>query len=85
MKRNVVILGSSRKDGDTEIAVDKLASLTEVDIVDLNDYRIGYYDYEHKNRNDDYIPLMRNLIDNYDTFIFATTVYWYSMSGIIFF
>ena len=49
----------------------------------MNDYKIGYYDYEHRNRNDDYLPLMKELIEKYDKFIFATPVYWYSMSGIM--
>ena len=51
--------------------------------VDLNDYDISYYDYQHKNRNDDYLSLMKYLIDRYDTLIFVTLVYWYSMSGIM--
>ncbi|PCH74876.1 MAG: FMN reductase [Flavobacteriaceae bacterium] len=53
------------------------------DLIDLNDYKIDYYDYEHKNQNDDYLPLMNELIKKYDKFIFATPVYWYSMSGIM--
>ncbi len=81
--RKVIILGSSRKDGDTKIVINKLNSLIDFDIIDLNDYNISYYNYEHKNRNDDYIDLMRRLIDNYDILIFATPVYWYSMSGLM--
>lgn len=30
-----------------------------------------------------FLPLMQKIIANYDTFIFATPVYWYSMSGIM--
>jgi putative NADPH-quinone reductase len=83
MTRIVAILGSSRADGDTKAALDKLRTSINFDIVDLNDYNISYYDYEHKNQNDDYLPLMHRLITGYDTLIIATPVYWYAMSGII--
>ena len=81
--RKLIILGSSRKDGDTKKVVDELVKLTGWDLIDLNDYKISYYDYEHKNLDDDYLPLMRKIIANYDVLIFATPVYWYSMSGIM--
>ncbi|MEJ7822325.1 MAG: NAD(P)H-dependent oxidoreductase, partial [Chitinophagaceae bacterium] len=51
--------------------------------IDLNDFDINYYVYEDRNKKDDYLDLMRNIIDNYDILIFATPVYWYSMSGIM--
>lgn len=81
--RKIIILGSSRKNGDTRKAVDELIKITNWDLIDLNDYKIGYYDYEHKNLDDDYLPLMRKIIANYDVLIFATPVYWYAMSGIM--
>lgn len=81
--RKIIILGSSRKNGDTRKTVDEIIKLSNWDLIDLNDYNIGYYDYEHKNLNDDYLPLMRKIITNYDVLIFATPVYWYSMSGIM--
>jgi len=81
--RKLIILGSSRSNGYTKKAVDKLKSLSDFDVIDLNDYNIGYYDYEHKNVHDDYLKLIQNIISNYDILIFATPVYWYSMSGIM--
>ena len=81
--KNIVILGSSRIDGNTRNVVDKLKNHLDFDLIDLNNYNISYYDYEHKNQNDDFLMLVRNIINNYDTFIFATPVYWYSMSGIM--
>lgn len=77
----VIILGSSRTNGETGQIVNQLQNITKWDVIDLNDYKINNYDYEHKNKNDDYLPLMRNLINKYDVFIFATPVYWYSMSA----
>ena len=81
--RKLIILGSSSRYGQTKKAVDTLRLLSDFDVLDLNDYNISYYDYEHKNKNDDYLSLMHNIISNYDILIFATPVYWYSMSGIM--
>lgn len=79
----IIIVGSARKDGDAAELVKSLQSFTQWDVIDLNDYQISYYDYEHKNREDDYLRLMQQLTQNYDTFIFVTPVYWYAMSGIM--
>jgi multimeric flavodoxin WrbA len=79
----VIIVGSSRTNGNTHQIVSKIRSITDWDVIDLNDYNIGYFDYEHKNIHDDYLDLMREIIKKYDTLIFATPVYWYAMSGIM--
>ncbi len=83
MKDTIVILGSSRSDGDTAKAVQILQKNIDCDIVDLNDYDISYYDYEHKNKEDDFLPLMRRIIEEYHNSIVETPVYWYTMSGIL--
>lgn len=79
----IIIIGSSRSDGVTKKLIKDLERLSDFESIDLNDYKISYYDYEHKNANDDYIKLIKRLIENYDTFLFATPVYWYAMSGIM--
>lgn len=81
--KNLIIIGSSRKDGNTKNVVDQLSALLAFDILDLNDYYIGYYDYKHENADDDYLNIMRRFLNEYDTLIFATPVYWYAMSGIM--
>ena len=81
--KKVIITGSSRNDGDTKTLTNELLKKTNWDLIDLNDYKFGYYDYKHNYKNDDYIELMRKIIDKYDTLVFATPVYWYSMSGIM--
>ncbi len=79
--KTVIILGSSRSDGNTRKIVETLVSLTtDFDVVDLNDYKIGYYDYNFENRDDDFLELYKHLLE-YDTLIFATPIYWYSMSA----
>lgn len=81
--KKVVIVGSSRNDGDTTTMTNDPIEQSKWDIINLNDYHFSYYDYEHLNSNDDYLALMEQIIDKYDTLIFATPVYWYSMSGIM--
>ena len=81
--KGIIIQGSSRNDGDTNRVVKILKENSGWDLVDLNDYEFSYYDYAHENAGDDFIPLMKRAVENYDTIIFATPVYWYSMSGIL--
>ena len=81
--KKLIIIGSSSKDGFTQKAVAALNCNHDFDVIDLNDYNISYYDYAHGNKNDDYLSLMRKLVFSYNVFVFATPVYWYSMSGIM--
>lgn len=81
--KKVIILGSSRKNGNTTRIVDEISKDTGIDVIDLSDYNISYYDYESKNREDDFLPLIRRILKEYDTLIFATPIYWYNMSGIM--
>lgn len=81
--RKLVILGSARSEGDTSKVVDALILKSDCDVIDLNDYKFSYYDYNHKNRNDDFIPLVKSAVEKYDMIIFATPVYWYSMSAVM--
>jgi len=81
--RTVIILGSSRKSSETKKVVEELIRMSGWDLIDLADYNISHFDYEYKNRNDDYIDLIKKIINDYDILIFATPVYWYSMSGIM--
>ena len=81
--KKVVIVGSSRNDGDTANISNQLIEKSEWDLVNLNDYEFSYFDYKHENRNDDYLNLMQQIVEKYGTLIFVTPVYWYSMSGIM--
>jgi multimeric flavodoxin WrbA len=81
--KKVIIVGSSRNNGNTTKIVEEIAKQFNIDLINLNDHQFSYYDYESKNRNDDFLPLIKLIIEKYDTLIFATPVYWYSMSGIM--
>lgn len=83
MKKGVILLGSSNSHGDTRKMVDYVAEQTRFPIIDLKTKRIGEFDYEFKNRDDDFHPLIKEIVENYELIVFATPVYWYSMSGIM--
>jgi len=73
-------MGSARSDGNTRLICSHLQKHLKLSFYDLNDHSIGYYDYKRLTSDDDFIPLIKKLID-YDTWIFVTPVYWYSMSA----
>lgn len=75
----IIIFGSSRSFGNTRKVVDEILGCSGIELFDLNQFNISPFDYEHRNRNDDFIPLIERLIA-YETWIIATPVYWYSMS-----
>lgn len=79
--QTVIILASARSDGNTAKMANLIGNHLKADIIDLRSYQIGHYDYEHNYREDDFIELFRNKIIKAETIIFATPVYWYSMSG----
>ena len=81
--RKVIIVGSSRNIGNTSKITEAISNQFNIDVINLNNYQFSYYDYESKNREDDFLLLMRTIISNYDTLIFATPIYWYSMSWIM--
>jgi len=84
MKNKTVILqASSRSKGDTHLIINHLNINNQFDIIDLKTKTIGHFDYNFKNENDDFIDIMRYIIKNYNTIIFATPVYWYNMSGLL--
>ncbi len=83
MRNSVIILGTSRKNGNTEILAEKISAYLGCAVINLSDYKITEYDYENKNIGDDFLPLAERMINDYHQVIFATPVYWYSMSGIM--
>lgn len=80
MNNTIAIIGSSRRNGNTGKLVDWIASELKIEVIDLNTKNISPFDYEHKNSDDDFLPTMNHLL-KYDNIIFASPVYWYSMSA----
>lgn len=80
-KRIVFIDGSARQNGDTKFVIQQLNQHLDIDSISLLDYNIGHFDYAYANAGDDFISLMESVVLKFDTLIFVTPVYWYSMSG----
>lgn len=80
MKKVLLIFGSSRNNGNTMKAVEAVLDKRNVEIIDLLQQQISHYDYEHRNKDDDFLSIAQKMVDS-DIVIFATPVYWYSMSG----
>lgn len=43
--KKVIIIGSSRSNGNTSKIVSKISSQINADVIDLRDYTISYYDF----------------------------------------
>ena len=80
MTTTAIIYGGARKEGNTCKVIDVVAQKLSADVFDVSDYEISFYDYEHKNRDDDFLPLIKKLLE-YDCWIFASPIYWYTMSA----
>ncbi|TCI90322.1 flavodoxin family protein [Tenacibaculum sp. M341] len=81
--KTVIIQASAKATGNTSKIVKYLNKNNDFDIIDISDKKIGHFNYDFKNANDDFLPLIEQIINKYDTIIFATPVYWYSMSGML--
>lgn len=79
MRSTIAIFSSSRRRGNTGRLIDRIALHLNIEVVDLAGPRISPYDYDHRNRDDDFEPLMRRVL-THDQIIFATPIYWYGVS-----
>jgi len=76
----VILVGTSNAQGNTRRFADELANKQGADVIDISDFDIFFYDYEHRNRHDDFIRIIEDILD-YELIIFASPVYWYAMSA----
>lgn len=83
MNKGVIIQASSRSNGNTATIVKLIQEHTGYDVIDLNEYNIGHFDYDFKNNTDDFNQLFKEIVSKYQTIVMATPVYWYSMSGML--
>jgi multimeric flavodoxin WrbA len=79
MPSAIALLSSSRRNGNTGQFIDRIALELDIEVVDLTAKHMSSFDYEHRNRNDDFEPLMSRVL-SHDHLIFATPEYWYSVS-----
>lgn len=76
----ILLQGSARTDGSTANIAHRLSQHTRMEVLHLADLDIHQFDYHHRHRGDDFLPLMRHIV-TYDRLLIATPVYWYTMSG----
>jgi multimeric flavodoxin WrbA len=82
---HIIIFGSSRSKGNTWEAIQEaiaFSSLKNIPVINLNDLNISQYNYNHSNKDDDFIPVIEKII-SYKHIILATPIYWYTMSAIM--
>lgn len=80
--KTLIIVGSARRNGNTMQAARQLQAEHEADIVDLLDLHIGPFRYDQNYLGeDDFLNFIEAKLLTYSHVIFASPVYWYSMSG----
>jgi multimeric flavodoxin WrbA len=75
MLSTIALFASSRRRGNTGQLMDRIAFDLGIEVVDLADLRMSPYDYDHRNREDDFEPLSRRVLAHAQI-IFATPIYW---------
>jgi len=80
VSKAIALFASARRKGNTGQFIDLIANSLDIEIIDLSGKDITPYDYDHKNINDDFIPVMNQLL-GYEKIIFVTPVYWYGPSA----
>uniref|UniRef100_UPI004048B4B3 flavodoxin family protein n=2 Tax=Roseivirga sp. TaxID=1964215 RepID=UPI004048B4B3 len=76
----LLIAGSSRNNGNTIALTTWLAERLSVEFTNLNDFNISYYDYEHKNIDDDFLSIAQKMVES-ETIVLISPVYWYAVSA----
>ena len=80
VSKTIALFASARRNGNTGQFINWIAGTLDIQIIDLSEKNISPYDYNHKNINDDFVPVMNQLL-NYEKIIFVTPVYWYGPSA----
>jgi multimeric flavodoxin WrbA len=81
--KTLIILASNRKESNTEKFVKEIYGDNPYQLINLLDYKISPYSYTGKYSTDDGFNDIINVMKEYDDYVFATPVYWYSMSGLM--
>lgn len=81
--RGIIIMGSSRNDGDSARVAQELSATTGFTVLDLTSLDFSDFDYQARNSNDDFLPTIMHTVENFDHIIWLTPVYWYAMSALL--
>ena len=80
MLSTIALFASARRHGNTGRLIDRIAAELAIEVLDLGSLRISPFDYDHRNRDDDFEPLMRRVLEH-EQVVFASPVYWYAVSA----
>lgn len=81
MNKQIIINGSHNRNGDTTKLIQEI--YPEIISLKLIDYTIEIYNYDETySDKDQFLEIIHQLIE-FDEIIFATPVYWYSMSSLM--
>lgn len=78
MRPAVALFASARRHGNTGQLMDRVANELRIEVIDLTKKNMSAFDYEHRNRLDEFEPLIDHVLD-FEQIIFASPVYWYSV------
>ena len=81
MNKQIIINGSHNRNGDTTKLIQEI--YPEIACLKLIDYTIEIYNYDETYSEKDQFLEIINQILEFDEIIFATPVYWYSMSSLM--
>lgn len=81
MSKQIILNGSHNRNGDTTKLIQEI--YPETFTLKLIDYTIEIYNYDEVySEKDQFLEIIDHLL-KYDEIIFATPVYWYSMSSLM--
>ena len=81
--KGIIIQGSARSDGNTAKIALEVKKHTNYSLVHLCKMKIEHFDYNFNNQDDEFSGLIKEIANEYDSIIFITPVYWYTMSGMM--
>ncbi|WP_313636428.1 NAD(P)H-dependent oxidoreductase [Empedobacter sp.] len=81
MNKQIIINGSHNRNGDTTKLIQEI--YPEIACLKLIDYTIEIYNYDEiYSEKDQFLEIINQILE-FDEIIFATPVYWYSMSSLM--
>jgi multimeric flavodoxin WrbA len=81
--KTLIILASNRRDSNTEKFIKEIYGDNPYQLINLLDHHLQPYSYSGQYSTDDGFMSIVNAMQEYDDYVFATPVYWYSMSGLM--
>lgn len=82
MEKIIVISGSSRANSNTVNSLKTQLPWSSYELLELHKFKIEHYLYNTQKPQDDFLAIIHQMISA-DVIVFATPVYWYSMSGLM--